>query len=112
MTTTRIMLLGWLEHCEREHSGQGTHIPMWLCSIDAVREAVEDGDVCQNGTAPMWGMSFVVWGLTDKGRAKLYPALQTPTIGPSDGPMTTCTVTVPIVDGEPQFPICDPAHSL
>lgn len=45
MATTRQMVLGWVEHWEREHLGEATHFPTWLCSMEAVHEAVADGDL-------------------------------------------------------------------
>lgn len=80
MATTRIQLLGWIEHCEREHPQMGTCIPTWLCSMDAVEEAERDGDICEIGThswLPRFGWSTRIFGLTDQGRAKLFSALPT-----------------------------------
>ena len=76
MTTTRQQLLGWLEHCERDHPGQGTHIPSWLCTMDAVREAEEAGDIEVIGHAPLRGAeTIVIYGLTHKGRQEYYSNL-------------------------------------
>lgn len=78
MTTTRVQLLGWIEHCERDHPGQGTNIPVWLCSMDFVHETEAEGFIEKTGTVPLiprWGMSSVIYGLTDKGRIEFYNAL-------------------------------------
>jgi len=76
MATTRTQLLGWIEHCEREHPGKGTHIPVWLCSMHAVHEAVADGDVKEIGKQPFRSTeSFVIYGLTEQGRCKFYASL-------------------------------------
>lgn len=75
MTTTRQQLLGWIEHCEREHPGKATNIPVWLCSMDALHEAEIDGFVSAIGKQPFIardGSSLVIYGLTDKGRQEFY----------------------------------------
>lgn len=74
MTTTLYQLLGWIEHCEREHPDKETSIPWWLCSMDALHDAVADGYVEEIGRRPFiprWGMSFAIYGLTKKGREKV-----------------------------------------
>lgn len=81
MTTTRIQLLGWLEHCEREHPGKGTPIPTWLCSMDALYDEVGRGTVEEIGIQPIvprMGMVSTIYGLTDKGRQEFYSSLPTP----------------------------------
>lgn len=77
MATTRQLLLGWIEHWEREHPGKGTHIPTWLCSMDAVEEAVRDGDVVRIGGQPLGPRlgTMLIYGLTDKGRLAFYAML-------------------------------------
>jgi hypothetical protein len=75
MPTTRMQVLGWIEHCESEHPGLGTMIPTWLCTIEALHEAIADGDVQQIGQRaliPRMGISSVIYGLTDQGRLKFY----------------------------------------
>lgn len=74
MTTTRQQLLGWIEHCEREHPGQGTHFPAWLCTMDAVNEAEAEGFVESIGCSP-GRQSVVIYGLTHKGRQDYYANL-------------------------------------
>lgn len=74
MRDGRQQLLGWIEHCEREHPGEGTHFPSWLCSMDAVHEAVADGQIESIGCTP-GRQSVVIYGLTHKGRQKYYAQL-------------------------------------
>ncbi|MDE2096338.1 MAG: hypothetical protein KGL39_03765 [Patescibacteria group bacterium] len=64
-------LLGWVEHYEREHSRQGTTIPVWLCNFDLVHAAVASGLLYEKGRAPLiprLGMSATIYGLTQYGR--------------------------------------------
>lgn len=76
MPTTRQQILGWIKHCEREHPGKGTHIPSWLCSMDAVTEAEGDGFIEMIGLAPPCGAeSVIIYGLTHKGRQDYYSNL-------------------------------------
>lgn len=80
MVTTRIQILGWIDHCEHAFPGRGTFIPTWLASMAAVDEAIEDGEVQKIGSAPFLpreGQSFDIYGLTNKGRAKLLASYGT-----------------------------------
>lgn len=77
MPTTRQQLLGWIEHCEREHPGKATHIPTWLCTMNAVHDAVESGHLIQTGgesLGPRHG-TMLIYGLTDRGRQDFYSNL-------------------------------------
>lgn len=77
MPITRHQLLGWIEHCERAHPGVATNIPTWLCTMDAVRDAVESGHIMETGfqfLGARIGMGSI-YSLTDKGRQEFYADL-------------------------------------
>lgn len=77
MIDVRQLILGWVDHTEREHQDVVTGFPTWLCSMDDVHAAVKDGDVVQIEAkliGPRHG-SFILYGLTYQGRQKFYAAL-------------------------------------
>jgi hypothetical protein len=68
-------LLGWIEHCEREHPSQATCIPSWLCPYETLKEAVDKGWIekkSMQNLVPRLDMSGIVYGLTQEGRVQFY----------------------------------------
>jgi DNA-binding PadR family transcriptional regulator len=77
---TLIQILGWVEHCERDHGGCSMW-PTWLASTWAFHDAFKEGYIAEIGKRPLIpreGTSLVLYGLTDKGRQEFYAALPSP----------------------------------